>query len=163
MKSVKKLVYSAVFAALIAVLTMFIRIPAPISGYVNLGDVMIIVACFCIGYYALPAAAVGSAIADLYGYPAYAPVTLVVKLIMAAVTCLILSRNKGMFFVILASIACELVMALGYFAYECIAFGPTYAVPNLPANFIQAAAAVILGPIVVFVVKKLKLTRFVEN
>lgn len=163
MKSVKKLVYSAVFAALIAVLTMFIRIPAPISGYVNLGDVMIIVACFCIGYYALPAAAVGSAIADLYGYPAYAPVTLVVKLIMAAVTCLILSRNKGMFFVILASIACELVMALGYFAYECIAFGPTYAVPNLPANFIQAAAAVILGPIVAFVVKKLKLTRFVEN
>ena len=118
----KKLVYSAVFAALIAVLTMFIRIPAPISGYVNLGDVMIIVACFCIGYYALPAAAVGSAIADLYGYPAYAPVTLVVKLIMAAVTCLILSKNKGMFFVILASIACELVMALGYFAYECIAF-----------------------------------------
>ena len=163
MKSVKKLVYSAVFAALIAVLTMFIRIPAPISGYVNLGDVMIFVACFCIGYYALPAAAVGSAIADLYGYPAYAPVTLVVKLVMAAVTCLILSRNKGMFFVILASIACELVMALGYFAYECIAFGPTYAVPNLPANFIQAAAAVILGPIVVFVVKKLKLTRFVEN
>ena len=163
MKSVKKLVYSAVFAALIAVLTMFIRIPAPISGYVNLGDVMIIVACFCIGYYALPAAAVGSAIADLYGYPAYAPVTLVVKLIMAAVTCLILSKYKGMFFVILASIACELVMALGYFAYECIAFGPTYAVPNLPANFIQAAEAVILGPIVVFVVKKLKLTRCVEN
>lgn len=162
MKSVKKSVYSAVFAALIAVLTMFVRISL-ISGYINLGDVMIIVACYCIGYYALPAAAVGSAIADLYGYPAYAPVTFVVKLLMATGTCLVLSVKKDMFFTVLASVICELIMVLGYFAYEYVVFGATYAIPNLPANLGQAVVAVVLGPIVVLIVKKLKLTRFMES
>ncbi len=161
-KNIKMLVYSAVFAALIAVLTMFVRIPMYV-GYINFGDVMIIVACFFIGYYALPAAAVGSAIADLFGYPAYAPVTLVIKLLMALVVCLILSKNKGMLCVILAAVLCELLMVFGYFAYECILWGPTAALPGLPGNFIQAAAAVVLGPLVVWVIKKLHLTRFVEN
>ena len=44
-----KLVFAAMFAALICVATMVIQIPSPMNGYVNFGDCFILVAAWVLG------------------------------------------------------------------------------------------------------------------
>ena len=76
-----KIVLASLFAALTCVATMFIRIPSPVSGYLNLGDGFVLLSAFLLG----PAlgsvsAGIGSVLADLLsGYPMYAVGTLVIK------------------------------------------------------------------------------------
>ena len=41
-KKIRKLVFTALLAALTCVATMVIQIPAPVSGYVNLGDCVVV-------------------------------------------------------------------------------------------------------------------------
>ena len=41
-KKIRKLVFTALLAALTCVATMVIQIPAPVSGYVNLGDCVVL-------------------------------------------------------------------------------------------------------------------------
>ena len=56
----KKLVMTALMMALTMVATMFIRIPLPL-GYVNLGDVFVLLSVFILGpVYGTIAAGVGS-------------------------------------------------------------------------------------------------------
>ena len=81
----KKLVLTALLMALTVVATMFIRIPLPM-GYVNLGDAFVLLSVFMLGpIYGTIAAGVGSTLADLLGYPTYAPGTLIIKTVMALV------------------------------------------------------------------------------
>ena len=85
-KKVLKMVYAAVFAAMIFVLTRFIQIPVPGGmGYLHFGDAMIyLVASTLGGPWALLASAIGAAIADLSsGYAVYAPVSAIVKVLIA--------------------------------------------------------------------------------
>ena len=42
----KKIVITALFAALTCVATMIIHIPSPLHGYINLGDVIVLAAGF---------------------------------------------------------------------------------------------------------------------
>ena len=74
------LTLSAVMAAAVAIGTMVIRIPNPMGGYFNVGDVMIFVSALTfnplIGGFA---GGVGSAIADIIGFPIFAIPTLVIK------------------------------------------------------------------------------------
>ena len=94
----KKLVMTALMMALTMVATMFIRIPLPL-GYVNLGDVFVLLSVFILGpVYGTIAAGVGSGLADLFGYITYAPGTLIIKSAMALVAWLIyklLSKATG--------------------------------------------------------------------
>ena len=75
---IKKIVVSALLAALTCVATMIIKIPSPLKGYINLGDCIVLVS----GWLLTPgwgflAAGLGSALADLFsGYIIYAPATL---------------------------------------------------------------------------------------
>ena len=65
----QRLVFTALFTALITISTMFIRIPLPL-GYVNLGDAFIFLAVFLLGpVYGTFAGALGSGLADLLGFP----------------------------------------------------------------------------------------------
>ena len=81
----KKLVLTAMLMALTMVATMFIRIPLPM-GYVNLGDVFVLISVFILGpVYGTVAAGVGSGLADMFGYITYAPGTLIIKSAMALV------------------------------------------------------------------------------
>ena len=90
--SVKKLTFTGLMAALICVLTMFPHIPIPAgSGYIHLGDGMILLAAMVVGPLAIPAAAIGSALADLFsGYALYAPATAVIKGLVALIAWLML-------------------------------------------------------------------------
>ena len=65
---------------MVMVATLLVRIPVPGGGYFNLGDVVIIFSGLFGGWKAgLIAGGIGSALADLIGFPVFAPITLIIK------------------------------------------------------------------------------------
>ena len=140
--SAKQLALCGLLAALICVLTIFPHIPLG-SGYIHLGDGLIMLSVMLLGPLSIPTAAVGSMLADLLVYPVSAPVTLVVKALMALVAWL-LYRKESMGRTVLAFVAAEAVMVLGYFAYEWFA-AHEYAVADIAGNVIQGVAGVVIG------------------
>ena len=124
-QKLRKLVLAALFAALTTVMTMVIRIPSPMSGYVNLGDCAVLLSAWILGPgLGCAAAGIGSMLADLLGYPLYAPGTLVVKGLMALAAGLLFRRLR----------------VAGYFLYEAapvpVGLG-LGALANVPFNLVQ--------------------------
>ena len=80
-----KTVWAGLFIALTVVATMVIQVPSPTGGYVNAGDVLVILGGFVLGpLWGAVAAGAGSALADIFaGYIIYAPATFVIKGLMA--------------------------------------------------------------------------------
>ena len=76
----KRLAFTALFAALCAVSTVVIVIPLP-NGFFNTGDVFVLCSGWFLGpLYGPLAAAVGSALADIWcGFVLYAPTTFIIK------------------------------------------------------------------------------------
>lgn len=151
----KKLVLTALLMALTFVATMFIRIPLPL-GYVNLGDVFVLLSVFILGpVYGTIAGGVGSCLADLLGYISYAPGTLIIKSAMALVAYLVYSlllkaTKKDIIAEIIGGIAGAVIMAFGYFFYEILFFETAgVAIVNVPWNLLQGAVGVILSTIVI--------------
>ncbi len=146
-QKLQKLVLTALFAALTAVMTMAVRIPSPLSGYVNLGDCAVLLSAWVLG--PLPgcaAAGIGSMLSDLLGYPLYAPGTLVIKGGMALAAGFLFRRlrpreSASPLPALLASGAVgEAVMAAGYFLYEAAPFPVGLglgALANVPFNLVQ--------------------------
>lgn len=162
----KKIVLTALFMALIVVATMFIRIPLPL-GYVNLGDAFILLAVFILDpVCAVTAAGIGSALADLFGYIAYAPGTLIIKTAMAVVAYFIYKlmfklTKKTVIAEIIAGIAGAVIMAFGYFFYEILFFETaSVAILNVPFNLLQGAAGIIIS---VVVMRILNVTRIIKK
>lgn len=140
-----RVVLIALFAALICVATMFIRIPSPTGGYLNLGDGIVLLSAFLLGpVCGSVASGLGSMLADvLSGYPAYAPGTLVIKALTALAAAAFYRRNANRRGMIVGGICGEILMALGYFAYTgiCLSYGPG-AAAEIPGNLAQGAAGV---------------------
>ena len=162
----KKLVITALFMALTMVATMFIRIPLPL-GYVNLGDVFVLLSVFVLGpIYGTIAAGVGSGLADLFGYITYAPGTLIIKATMALVAWLIYAlllkvTNKKMLAEIVGGIVGAIVMACGYFLYELLFFTTAAAaIVNAPWNLLQGGIGVALS---VIIMRVLTVTKALEK
>ena len=84
---IKKIVLTALIAALVYVATSIITIPSPLKGYLNLGDGFVLLCGFMLSpVYGFLAAGIGSALADLLlGYATYAPATFLIKGMMALV------------------------------------------------------------------------------
>ncbi len=147
------LVRAAVMAALICVATMVIQIPLGIGGYVNLGDGILLVSAglFSPGY-AVAAACIGSALADLLsGYMLYAPATLLIKGGMAWIVSSVLAKRvqtrraktAGTATGLLAYMAAELLMIAGYFFYDAIVLSYGMgAWASVPGNLIQGSVGV---------------------
>lgn len=146
-QKLRKLVMAALFAALTTVMTMVIRIPSPMSGYVNLGDCAVLLSAWILGPgLGCAAAGIGSMLADLLGYPLYAPGTLVVKGLMALAAGLLFRRlrrgesSHALPALLASGAAGEAVMVAGYFLYE-VAPVPVGlglgALANVPFNLVQ--------------------------
>ena len=141
---VKLLTYSSLFAAAIFVMTM-ISIPVA-YGYVHVGDTIIMLCASLLpGWYAVLAAAVGGALADLtLGYIAYIPFTFVIKALIAF---MFGSKNKRIICKrnLLAIIGVAIITPLGYYLAECLIYS-SFASPvaSLPFNALQAVASIIL-------------------
>lgn len=140
-----RLVLAALFAALSCVATLVISIPIPATnGYINLGDGFVLLGAFLLGpVYGMAAGGLGTMLADIIlGYAVYAPGTLVIKALMALCAALVLRAMHGKTAgLIVGAVAGELVMVLGYFAYESLLLGYGLAAAgSIPANALQGAA-----------------------
>lgn len=132
-EKLRLLAFSALFAALIAVVTSFIRIPAAHNGYTHAGDSMIYLAsCILPPQFAVLSAAVGGFMADiLAGAPEWAVATAVIKSVNALpfIACRHFLKKYGKDDRILhpANIAMliptSIVTIVGYFLAEGIMFG----------------------------------------
>ena len=80
-QKLRNLVYTAMLMALCCVATLVIKIPTVTGGYLNAGDIVVVLAALLAGpLYGGVAAGFGSGLADVIsGYMSYAPGTLVVK------------------------------------------------------------------------------------
>ncbi len=156
----RKIVMTALVAALTCVATMIIKIPSPLNGYINLGDAIVLIAGWIFSpLYAFLSAAIGSALADMFsGYFIYAPVTFVVKGLMALVAFYgfkILRRTLGgLPSRIISSVCAEIVMILGYFVFEGLLYGFVPSMANIPANGVQGVAGIIIGITLIKVLEK---------
>lgn len=164
-KYVKLLVLAALFAALTTVATMVIQIPSPMSGYVNLGDCMVLLSAWVLGpFVGAAAGGVGSMLADVItGYAYYAPGTLIIKAAMALAAGLIFRavagrRGRGpraLAARLSGGLVAEAMMVLGYFAYAGIILqNGLGAVASIPGNLVQAAFGLAAAVVLVQVLEK---------
>ena len=137
-QKVRKLVLSALMAALVYVATSIIQIPSPVNGYVNLGDCFVLLSGWLLGpWYGAAAAGIGSMLVDLLsGYGHYVPGTLIIKGLDALVAALIV---------------------LGYFAYASMILGKGLAAAaSIPGNIVQGIAGIAIGLALAVLLQKAK-------
>lgn len=157
----KKIVYTALFAALIFVVGYLIKIPTPTAGYIHPADAVLVLAASMLGPgLGLIAAAIGSALTDLIGgYFVYVPATLIIKGIMGLVCGLLVYRANGSRLrIILGAVLAEAIMVVGYFAFEATFLGYGLgAVSSVPGNILQGVFGAVVGVLLYFALRKRKL------
>jgi len=143
------------FTVLITVATYLIRIPLPGGGYFNFGDIAVIF----VGLYGgkklgLIAGGIGSAIADIIGFPIFAPITLIAKGGEGFISGL--AKGKGTFWKLFFPIIGSLFMVVIYFLGTMIlpTNGIASAVAELPANLVQAVLGNIGARLLLVAVEK---------
>lgn len=151
-----RLVYTALFTALTTVATLVIQVPSPMSGYVNLGDAMVLLSAWILGpVYGTAAAGIGSMLADLLsGYAYYAPGTLVIKCLMAFVAAQVFlvlkDKVKGKHFAkVVSGLLAEIIMVAGYFGYAGLILGNGLsAALSIPGNLVQGGFGIVVSTVV---------------
>ncbi|NLI20696.1 MAG: ECF transporter S component [Clostridiales bacterium] len=155
-----RLAICGMMAALIFVATYFIKLPMSMTnGYVHLGDGFILLAASMLGWAAVPAAAVGSMLADLMGgYAVYLLPTFLIKGAVAAVAVLAV-RTKLSWLRVLGLIAAEAVMVGGYFLTEwlILGYGLAAAGAGLLGNAVQGASGVVIALLLAPLMKRVRL------
>lgn len=144
--SVKKLTMAGVMAALVFVMTYVPKVPVPVTGgYVHLGDGAIFLSVLLLGPLGIPAAAIGSGLADILGgYMVYALPTMLIKAWMALIVWK--GWKEGSWLRAAASfLLAEVVMVLGYYGCEHALYGAAAAWAAVGPNCIQGIAGVALG------------------
>ncbi len=152
----KKIVLTAMLAAMTCVATMIIQIPLSVNGYVNMGDAVVLFTAYLLGpLYGAVAGGIGSMLADLIsGYVIFVPATFVIKALMAALAGTMFRRLsetklKSPVITIICGICGEIVMVVGYFAFAAIFLldSAAAAALEIPGNLIQAVFGVIVSAI----------------
>jgi uncharacterized membrane protein len=137
-----KLAMAAVFAALVCVatLTLVVSIPAT-SGYFNVGETVIYAAALLFGpLVGGIAGGAGAAVADIIVAPQFAIGTLIIKGVEGAIVGFLYKklRRRIRSFTLSATIAVTiggLEMVAGYFIYEQLVLGYSFAVALLEVPF----------------------------
>jgi len=141
-------------SALVAVGTLIVRIPNPMGGYFNVGDVMIFVAALTFNpLIGGVAGGLGSAIADIIGFPLFAIPTLVIKGLEGLLASLI-TNKKNVYRDILAVVVAGTEMVIGYFLVELYLWGIGGALAEVPANIAQIAIGGIVGIPIALVLRR---------
>ena len=154
----------AVMSALVTVGTLIVRIPNPMGGYFNIGDVMIFVAALTftpiIGGVA---GGLGSSIADIIGFPLFAVPTLVIKGLEGLLASLI-TNKKNFFRDVLAVVAAGAEMVIGYFLVELytLQWGLGGALAEVPTNIAQVAIGGLVGIPIALVLRR-RLPEILRN
>lgn len=141
-----RLCTAALFTALTCMATMLIQIPIPL-GYAHLGDSVILIAAYFFGpVIGVPAAGIGSALADLLtGFPVWALPTLLIKTLMPLIACGFFYQKgarKKLFSVRAAAgaVVTLLFMAAGYVLFGGILYAsPAAGLASAPGLLLKAA------------------------
>jgi len=145
-----------VMTALVAVGTLMIRIPNPMGGYFNVGDVMIFVCA--LNFHPIIgglAGGAGSAIADMIGFPLFVIPTLIIKGLEGLLASLI-TNKKNAFRDVLAVVVAGSEMIIGYFLVELYAlqWGLGGALAEVPGNIAQIVIGGLVGIPVALVLRR---------
>mgnify|MGYP003508920915 CR=1 FL=1 len=150
--STYRLVILALFIAFTVVMTLLFSIPIPF-GYVNLGDMVLLLAGLSFGSSAgFIVGSLGSMLADLFaGYAFYAPITFVVK------------GLEGFFagWLFQKMVIAGVWMAIGYAIGDTILFSFGAAIASFPLNIAQGLVGAFLSTLLCrwlnpYIAKKLK-------
>lgn len=152
MKNVK--IAFIALTVVVALITLFIRIPLPSRGYFNFGDVAVVFSGLVMGslsrnktfWWGAGAGGIGSALADIIGgYGMFAPITLIAKGAEGGLCALAASRYKFSHWVLILLGGASMVAC--YFVAE--AFMPNIglqgAASELIPNLIQAGGGIVGG------------------
>lgn len=147
-----RIVLAGLFAALTCVATMIIRIPT-FKGYVHIGDCMVIASGVILGpVVGGLAAGIGSMLADLLGgYYVFSVATFVIKFGAAFGAGIVFSAFWKVFKkyslpgTVLAGLASEVIVVLGYFVFEIFYEGFAAAVAEILPNCVQGVTGLILA------------------
>ena len=159
-----RIVLTALMAAMACVATMVIKIPIPATGgYINLGDSIVLLSGVVLGpVYGGLAAGLGSALADLLGgYVVFAPATFLIKALMAVAIGLIIRTypKKQILRFVFAGIVSEIIMILGYFAFEATIMGYGLAAAGaIPGNALQGTTGIVIATMLMPILGKLNLS-----
>ena len=162
--NLKKLVLSALMAALTCITTMVIPIPTPSGGYAHPGDGFVLLSGAILGpIYGGLAAGIGSLLADLFlGYSEFMIATFFIKGLSAVVAALIYKYiHKGA--TIIAGIAGGAVVTLGYLLFEIILFGPGVAISGIPMNLVQNVLGILISVFILPILRKIPQIKEIIN
>lgn len=155
-----KLAFGGMMAALVFVATYFFKLPVSITqGYIHLGDGFILLGASLLGWASVPAAAIGSALADLLGgYTLYILPTFVIKGLVAAVAVGALRAKRPYWLTVLLLAAAELLMVAGYFVTEwlLLGYGLAAAAGAVAPNLVQGLSGVALGAVLIPLLRRVK-------
>ena len=169
-KDLKKLTFSAFLITLTFILTRYFSIPTLIGGHINVGDSMVLLSGLIMGpVYGAIAAAIGSALADLFSpFAIYTLATFIIKgLVAVTVANLFITLKKFnlKLKIIISSIIAEIIMVVGYFVFEAfvLEFGVIVAGYEIINNLIQAGVSVILATIIYIPLRKSNIIKSMHN
>lgn len=154
-RGARKVVFGALFIALVYVCTAFVNIRLPIAangGLVHLGNVPLFIIAVTFGKkYGAAAGGLGMALFDLTGgWYLWAPFTLIIVALMGFAVGAITERHKGFAPISAALAAACVIKIVGYYIAEGIIYGSWIApAASIPGNLVQiGVAAVIVLPLV---------------
>ncbi|MGB8454041.1 MAG: ECF transporter S component [Anaerocolumna sp.] len=166
-----KIVIAALMAAMTCIATMIIKIPSPTSGYIHLGDGLVLLSGIILGpIYGGLAAGIGSMFSDLFsGYAGYALATFLIKALAAVVGSFIFHALNVFFAksglkivpVLFAGIGGGVVVTTGYFIFEAflMGLGTAAAFTGVPFNLIQNVFGVIVAAILMPLLMKVQIIK----
>lgn len=166
MSRTKFIAYTAVFTALVAVITYFPSFPLPANrGFINFGDAIIFVTGILFGPFSgMIAGGIGSSIADLLlGYAIWAPFTFVIKgaegavvgLVYLVVSKMLKPKLKFLAYII-AMVAAGLVMIAGYFfATAIIVKSFAVAAVGIIESLIQISVSIVIASLILGATKSI--------
>lgn len=139
----------AVLIALVTVFTLVVRVPTLAGGYGNLSGVAITFASLAFGpWVGLVAGGIGTFLADLIGFPPFAPISLVAHGLEGLLIGLIGWGRRSIRWMIVAWLAGSVAMVTTYLLGETfILYAGNWApaLSELPTNIVQAAIGGALG------------------
>ncbi len=154
-RKTRNMIYAALFAALITVLTAYFHINTGTnSGYIHFGDSMIYIAACVLPFpYAVATASIGGALADLLsGAPVWSVATLIIKALNVIPFVLMFKISKkwnksGRIISpasVIAAALSGIITSVGYFIAETILFNFRAAVVSFWPGLIQPAGSILL-------------------
>lgn len=149
-KKIKSIIYTALFAALVCVATLVIKIPSVVTnGYVHLGDGFIFIAVILLGKKnGALAGAIGASLADMLGgYSHYIIPTFIIKLVMGYVMGLFIekkSSNNTSW--VIGALLGSLWQIIGYYIVGSIFVGSFITtLMDIPGNLVQSLVGIFIA------------------